>query len=253
MPFTFNSAFSRFFTLMGQNFALFAALGLLGSVLPAVVINYFLFSSLGLTSGSWANNYNLLTTTTWPFVTGAALILWFLNLVCLAFITEVAIVRSVNKPLNVSAVLGHALANAFPIFIVSLIVSILTVLCMLLFIVPGIMFAIASLVAVPARIGQPNLGIWGSVQRSFELTKGHRWTLFALLFVGGLVVSVLSGGVTYSTVFLGTVGTIGPVMVNTVVQAITGLISTVFVAAIYVTLRESQDRLAPDQAANVFE
>lgn len=61
-----------------------------------------------------------------------------------------------------------------------------TVAGALLLVVPGIVFLVAASLAVPAAVvEQP--GVARALRRSFELTRGHRWQVFA----AGLVVVVL--------------------------------------------------------------
>ena len=80
--------------------------------------------------------------------------------------------------------------NCIPVLVITLIVAVLTGLLTILLIIPGIMFMRASYVAIPAYVGQPDLGLWGAVKRSFDLTRGHRWGLGMLI-----VLSLASGAV----------------------------------------------------------
>ncbi len=252
MPFTFSGAFNRFLTLLSRNFALFAGLGLVGAIIPLLALNYFLFTTTGATTQNWFQHYATFKGFDWVFVVVVTLLCWIIGLIYLAFVTEVAILRSVNKPVSFGPVIGHAVNNALPLFMVSLVVMVVYLCGLVLLVVPGLMFIFAAYVAIPARIGEPNLGIWASVKRSFDLTRGHRWTIFALTFVVGLVLGAVYWAVMSLITHAGLPPIVSQMSIN-LFQSIVGLLNHVFVAAIYVSLRESHDRLAPDQAASVFE
>ncbi len=262
MPFTFGSVFSRFFKLIGENFVLFAVLGLLLTVLPAVAANYGLIATLGVTQATWAAKAYQFSADNWAIGGGISLLLWALSLFNLAMITEIAILRAVDKQIDMRAVIIHSLGNILPIFIVSLITTVLGALLMVLLIVPGLMFFIAASVSVPAYVGEKGVGLWGAVKRSFELTRGHRWLIFFLFFVGGIAISIISGATTRATMgpmFLAAQTGQTPtfdmtfVIVQSVVSGVTALLTQIFVAALYVCLRQSKDKTMPETAAAIFE
>jgi hypothetical protein len=68
-----------------------------------------------------------------------------------------------------------------------LVVTIASGAGMLLLLVPGLVFMVAACVAVPAAVVE-RPGVVGAIQRSFDLTRGSRWPLFA---AGGVVLVVL--------------------------------------------------------------
>jgi hypothetical protein len=256
MTFSFSGTINRFFNLLAQNAPLFLVLGLLGSVLPALAINYGLTIFMHVTTDSWAQNWNNFTPTEYAAIAAGLIGICALSLFNLAMITEVAIVRSVGKPVEISKVIGHALSNIIPVLIIGIMVSVVTCLGLILLIIPGIMFAYAAYVAIPARIAEPGAGLWGSVKRSFELTRNHRGTIFLLTLVVGLVMGILSGGMAMSTVYLqkgyvvpDIISQLTPVAFN----SFSSILSNVFIAAIYVCLRESRDKMAPDITAALFD
>ncbi len=266
MPFTFGGVFSRFFKLIGENFGLFISLGLLLTVIPAIATNYAMLTLIGVTQETWVTKAHEFTTQSWLIGVGLSLGMGMLGLFNLAAVTEIAILRSVGKKVKIGSVLAHALGNIIPVFAISLIVSLLTGLCLVLLIIPGIMYALASCVAVPAYIGQPGLGLWGAVQKSYELTRGHRWTIFALGFVGLIALAIIEGAITAPL-------TIGPmmqaiaqgqdaaaepgnlvyIMLNAAINGIGSVLTQIFVVAVYVCLRQSKEKATPDTAASVFE
>ncbi|MFT4076962.1 MAG: hypothetical protein QM647_15655 [Asticcacaulis sp.] len=266
MPFTFGGVFGRFFKLIGENFALFVVLGLLLNIAPVIGANYALLHLVGATQETWTAKAYTFTTQSWAIGIGFTLAVGVLNLFSMAAITEIAILRSVGKKAELGSILAHALGNIVPIFVISLIVGLLTGLCFLLLAIPGIMYAIASCVAVPAYVGQPGVGLMGAVQKSYELTKGHRWSIFALFLVGGIALTAVEGAISapitlapmMQAMTSGSAANVDPnnpayLLVSAVLNGISSLLTQIFVVAIYVCLRQSREKATPDVAAAVFE
>lgn len=256
MTFSFGVVWSRFFKLLGENAVPLALLTLLLVLLPQVIWQFAVYMGFGLTSFNWALHVGALGAGGWVVVFGGLIIVFVLGLVNMCAITEVAIVRAVGKPVQLGEVFGHAFANVLPVFVISVLTALLACLCSLLFLVPGIIFGLAACVAVPSYVGEKGRGLWGSVQRSFELTKGHRWTLFLVFLVAFFALMFLSSIVEFPIVRAVAANPQSPSLMvfamSLIVNAIWTLLSCVFFAAIYVTLRESKDKLSPDQTASIF-
>lgn len=77
-----------------------------------------------------------------------------------------------------------------------LLIELLTFGGFILLIIPGVIVAL-SLMFVYYVYLDYKLGIIGSIKKSFELTKGHRWDLFVLMlsFIGWIVLSIFTFGV----------------------------------------------------------
>lgn len=268
MPaFDIGTVFSRFFRLVGENFAIIAALGLIGVILPSVVVAYGVTSVLGGLIGA-ANPTDaylgMFTGANMGISFGSGLLLFVLNLVILSMITEVTILRAVGKPVDVGTIFGHALRNILPLLAISILVGIMIFCGIIALIIPGIFLALATCVAIPAYVGEPARGITGSISRSFELTKGRRWWLLLIFIVLGIAAMVVSGTISSMTMpFMFTPGTTPDaasmtttmmpyMLVNAAVDGVVRVLGTVLVAAIYVCLRESRERLTPETTAEVF-
>ena len=88
-----------------------------------------------------------------------------------------------------------------------------------------------------------------------KLYAQDRWSLLLIWFVAMLaagVISSVTGGIAgYATL---TGADILPTqLISVATSGILSVLANIFTAAIYVTLRESKDRLSPDSAASVFE
>jgi hypothetical protein len=254
MPvFSFAAVFNRFFRLIGENAVLFILLGLIGTVLPSVALSYGLFAALHLPVGPWSERFADLTTQNVGFIAGGSLFVVVLNLINLSMVTEVAIVRAVGKPARIGEILRHALGNIIPIFLVSLAVALLCGLGLILLVIPCFYWMICTCVAVPARVGEPSLGISGSVMKSFELTRNHRWMLLLIWLVAFIAAAMIDS--VFGLMRFGTdAGSLLPLqLADAALQGFINVLGNVFTAAIYVTLRESRDKLSPDNTASVFE
>lgn len=65
-------------------------------------------------------------------------------------------------------------------FLAHLVISILTALGLLCFIVPGVILYIVWFFTY-AVLAEQQTGFWDAMQRSFDLTEGYRWRLFLLM------------------------------------------------------------------------
>lgn len=260
MPrFDIGVVFGRFFKLIGENFGLFAIIGLIGVVLPAIGGSIVAQNFIGAPA-AWSESFQHLGAPAIAAFAGVGLVAIVINLMTVSAITETAILRAVDKKVDAGALLGSGLRNVLPLFVISVLVAIFIVLGLIVLVIPGIFLALCLCVAVPAYVGQPGLGIWGAVMKSFELTRGNRWWLlligivlfFASMIVGGTLgvamigFAMSSGDVSHAATSL-------PVQIaNAFISGVMRLLSYIFAAATYVTLRESKERLAPANAAEVF-
>ncbi|MGZ3304486.1 MAG: hypothetical protein ACXU8U_01390, partial [Asticcacaulis sp.] len=254
MQFSFSTAFNRFFKLLGSNFVPFALIGIIGLIAPAVALNYAMFTYLGWTRAELAQKMWTMSPENWAWVGGGFVILTLFNLMALSAITEASILRSVDKKVNYGSILGHALLNALPLFIVGFFTTLLVMAGFILLIVPGIIWALCTCVSVPAYVGQRDIGIFGAIGKSFQLTRSHRWALLLLFIVIGLAQMVVGWSFGVASFALpGGVGGTAAVVLSAAINGIDSLIMQIFVAAIYVCLRESKEKLSPTGAAAVFD
>lgn len=256
MPkFDLGTVFSRFFKLVGENAGLFFAIGVIGNIVPAVAVTYAMFATLGLSFQGKAD-FSQFTPDNFGYFGGAGLIIFIMSLVTLSMITEVAILRAVGKTPNLATVLGHGFRNILPIIAISILIFLLLVAGMVLLIVPLFFWAICTCVAVPCYVGEPGRGIFGSISRSFELTKGNRWWLLLIFFVAIVAETIGSSALGAAIPMLAQPGNEAMLMplqlLNAVFSGVLSLLGNIFITAIYVCLRESKEKLSPENAASVF-
>jgi hypothetical protein len=256
MPFTFGNAFDRFFRLLGGNFVPFAIIGLIFTVLPATALVYIEFTYLGISQGdpTWIQKLSTFTPQLWAIAVVGWLAMVLLSLMSVSAITEVAILRSVDKRVDYGAVIGQAFKNAVPLFVVQLLVGLLVGAGFFLLIVPGIIWALCTCVAVPAYVGQTSIGITGAIGKSFQLTRNHRWALLFLFIVMMVIAMVVTGALSAATFALpGGMLALPSILVRGFIGGIVSVFGHVLAASVYVSLRESKEKTSPDVAAAVFE
>jgi len=113
-------------------------------------------------------------------------------------------------------------------FVVIVVSTLGIMLGSLLFVVPGVMLACRWTAAVPALVVE-RTGVLGSLGRSRDLTRNHRWSILGFL----LVIALINGGI-FAVVGLGggaLARTVGGVA-GSAVGALVGLLVNTFVAAL---------------------
>ena len=259
MPrFDIGVVFGRFFKLIGQNFGLFAIIGFIGVVLPGIAASILGQMIIGAPM-VWTEAFRRFDSTAIGAAAGIGLVALVINLMTVSAITETAILRAVDKKVQAGAILGNALRNALPLLVIFILVGIFVTIGFIFLIIPGIFLILCLWVAIPAYVGQPGLGIWGAVMKSFELTRDNRWWLL-LIGIVLIVISMMVNG-TIGVAMIGFAMSSGDVhqvtslpvqIASAFVSGIMRLLGYVFTAALYVTLRESKEKLSPDNAAEVF-
>src|SRR5262245_23105166 len=122
-----------------------------------------------------------------------ALLMVVFGMLSQAVIVHAAFQNMRGRPVQLGEALNIAMQRFFPILGVALLTAILAGLGMLALLVPGFILLIMWFVAIPVCVVEQR-GAWASMQRSAELTKGHRWKIFGmmiLLVIISLVVSPL--------------------------------------------------------------
>jgi hypothetical protein len=165
---------------------------------------------------------------------------------------------------------GECLGTGFRFFLPLLVIGVIFAICcafgFLIFIVPGVLLALAWCVAAPAEVME-RTGIFGSFGRSAELTRNHRGAILglaiALAFAQWIVQTLLS--TVMSVGMGGYAAAAGPSSVAFqnlfVVQTVISLVVvTLFasvgqagVASLYSELRQSKEGVGVEQLAAVFD
>ena len=251
----------RTFASIGRNFGVFALLALLLSGIPALLTGLLLSLAGGGHAGQSTGG---VTDPTTLAVIGVSVI-GFVYLVgaIASFILQAAIIYGTIADLNgrraqFGECLSMGLRNWFWLFLLAIVLIIAEAFGYILFIVPGLMLAVAWMVAVPAQVVE-HTGVFGALSRSAELTRGHRWAIFGLLVIYFIASLVLQGSIIGIIAALAI--SLSPNMSQTATQLVaqpllnvtTSLIGAAGVASIYYELRSSREGIGPEALAAVFD
>ena len=151
----------------------------------------------------------------------------------------------------------------FPLLGMGILVGLGIMVGFLLLVIPGILIALGWSIAAPIMIVEKK-SITDSIGRSWELTKGYkRWIL--LLWIMLIVISaVISGVLGAFTLIAGDPTTVllegasnSYYVINSILsalaQAITTMISTAGVAAVYYEIRQLKEGVGAESLAAVFD
>ena len=179
-----------------------------------------------------------------------------------AFLLQASIVHASIVDLNGGKAsfadsLRVGLSHFLPVLGISILMSIALIFGFMLLIVPGVMMAIAWVVAVPVQVVEKT-GVIQSFGRSAQLTRGSRWSIFGLFFVylllalafmivGGLIFGVLS------VMTGGPEGLVTRAIFSPLLNAVASMIGASGAAAIYYELRSKKEGIGPQELAAVFD
>ncbi|MEO1329960.1 MAG: hypothetical protein AAFW46_09880, partial [Pseudomonadota bacterium] len=170
-----------------------------------------------------------------------------------AMIVRGAYDAKLGRPVRLGAYVGAAVANIFPIVVLTLVVTLLASVAMLALVVPGLyvyaMFAVVVPAIVIERAG------FGALSRSIALTKEYRWPVLGAFLLLVVILIAFSVGVTFALVplLLETAGPFAALGVTAVMNGVFGALSSVFYSMVYARLREIKEGAGVDQLAAVFD
>jgi hypothetical protein len=143
----------------------------------------------------------------------------------------------------------------------------LTFLLIIILMVPPLIFYLMWFVATPACVVE-RLNPFGSMGRSRELTKGHRWKIFGLMLVILIPALIVAGVITAVMARMGigvnlrigiffdlnrTLNTVAAQVVSMIWSAIWTAFYAILVAVAYHDLRVTKEGVDTEQIAAVFE
>ncbi len=190
------------------------------------------------------------------FVGGAAVTV-VLSVVQVGAVTYCTVRHLHGERATVGRMLSAGLRRGLPVVGTGLVVSIVAGAGTLLLVVPGVMFMVAACVAVPAAVVE-RPGIMGALRRSFDLTRGYRWPLFATGGVVMVVLWILQLGTqlafTVASVALPRgQSTLLPLLGSQIGNALFSVIPAVAIAVCYHDLRLAKEGVDTAELARVFE
>ena len=233
---------SRGFQTIANQFAVFATLAILLAGVPAVV--------MGLFSTTAATPAAAFATILSPWFWGTFLITILFSFILQAALVRASILDLRSEPVELGPILLESLSLVLPMIGMTFVMGIAVIFGMILLIVPGIILFCMWIVAVPVLVGERR-GVFGSLERSAELTKGSRWWIFLLLIlyvVAGAIVSALSG---FAGIATGD-SSVASLIVNLLVTSVTGMVASAMVASLYIELRALKEGAGAGGLAEIF-
>ncbi|WP_427791682.1 hypothetical protein [Brevundimonas diminuta] len=179
------------------------------------------------------------------------------------FMLQGMVVKTAVNSFNGKAMTpGEAMETAVRMFLpllgLSIVAGIGTSLAFLLLIVPGIIVAIMWSVAAPAVVIEKR-GVFESLQRSRDLTRGYRWHVFGLMVIYVIlswIIGAAVGGISLATggsFMEGSAITWVNVVSSVIINVLSGVVASAGVGALYYELRTVKEGAGPEALAAIFD
>lgn len=187
---------------------------------------------------------------------------WVLNLVGVFLLQGMVVKAAVNgfngKPTSFGQAFDVGVKMFLPLLGLAIVAGLATGLGYILLLVPGLILSVLWSVAAPAVVVEKR-GVFESLQRSRDLTRGHRWSVFGLLVlyaVASWLIGMLIGGLSVATggsFMAGTPNIWVTLLAGPVVSVLSSVIASAGVAALYYELRTAKEGAGPEVLASVFD
>lgn len=186
---------------------------------------------------------------------------WALSIVITALtqaaLTRATVAQSEGRRASFGESLSAAVHVLIPAVFLALVIGFAVVIGLVLLVVPGVILYIMWSVATPALV-EERRGVFGSLARSRELTKGARWRIFGVLLVLLVIYWLFSAIVGFGALASGASldAPQGMSIAMLISSAILGLLMNllwgVVQASLYVELRDARDGPAADRLEEIF-
>ena len=250
-PFHVWTCLGRALSVLGRNFVPFYALAILITVLPEIYTQVFGLASVD------PKNYAFRSAEMW-ILDG---IVWLAGIVLLNLLSAAIVFGTTQELRGRHAAIGECVRRGLslivPTFLAAIVVTIVAGAGFLLLIIPGIILLMMYWLVIPVVVME-RPGVFASLKRSAQLTKGVRWKLLGTILVPVAVAAVI-GFVASQVTGLGfaftapqhgsTVGIVVSFLINTLASAYYAVVN----AVAYYDIRQSKEFVEIDQIAAVFD
>jgi hypothetical protein len=241
----FGTVFERSFSIMMRNFAPLLLLGAIAALPYIAIYAAQADNTIGVPGAKPVFAPRDL------IVFGLSLIAAFvLKPVCQAIILFGAFQDMLGRDFPIGESLRKGLARILPIFGMLIVAGLGILIGVMLLVIPGYMLMIAWYVALPVVVVE-RLGPVASLRRSAELTKGHRWKIFGIIIVIGIVAGIV--GAVVNTIALmfhnHAVHTVIQYLLQALLIAFEGVVGVV----LYHDLRAAKEGINTERIAAVFD
>ena len=228
--FSIGGAISRSIGIWGRNLPFFFAVSLVAYV-PMLLI-----APAVPTSGSG-----------WGLWLVGFLLSIMLSYVVTGLMTYSVLEQLRGKTPSAAQSISFGMSRAGPLLAAAIFTGILIAGAGLLLIIPGIILAVRWALVAPVVIAEKDVD---PRARSAELTAGHRWALFGLLFLVGISSGVLGG--LAGLVFGRASGLVSQLLGQVIPNALVLSFSAVLYGVIYYQLRSEKEGVDIEQLTAVF-
>jgi len=249
----------RTFSVIGNNFLVFALLSLIATI-PSAALTW-------AEPPPSAEFFDVNTI----MLTAATVLVYVISM----FILQAALVHGTIADLNgqrasFADCLSTGLKHFVPLLLIAIVYFFVVFVGLLFFIVAGVIIAVMLSVAVPVRVVE-HTRVLASLDRSHDLTNGHRWAIFGLFvayFIAQLVVETVVSMIVVSILGAGFMAAPTPeaavaaaaaanswptILATALAQMITAVLSATGTASIYYELRQIKEGIGPEALAAVFD
>jgi hypothetical protein len=175
------------------------------------------------------------------------------------FVVRSSILHMSGRDPDFAGSVVAALKLFLPMLGIAIVSGIVIMIGFLLLIVPGVMLYIILIVSVPALV-EERRGVFGSMRRSRDLTRGSRWLILLLVilfYVASIIVSILFNTVAGVSMFGVAAGNMPDPRIAGLAaglsSSLTGVFVAVMLASLYVELRTVKEGETTDTLAGIFE
>jgi hypothetical protein len=271
--FRVGRVFDQSFLVYSQNFLTFSLTGLITSAPPLLLL---------ANSGAWSFAADTIPARDFAVST---LMTFVLSLLCQAILVHGAFQYLRGQHVNLSESLRIAFRRSIPVFglatlvmlgVLGVIIAFAAVMSAgifyffagigpdassglsLLFTLPLLLIAfvliamlvVQSCVVIPICMVE-RFNPWKCLKRSYQLTKGNRWKIFAILFMVLFASQVIDG--VLEAVVMESVGRAGWLVVSLIWSTVWVVFFSIVVVVTYAELRRAKEGISVDKIAAVFD
>lgn len=168
------------------------------------------------------------------------------------FVISIALAGLAGEGYDTRGIFARSLRQLPAAIVVAILTTIGVVAGLVVLVVPGIVVATLWMLAVPV-IAAENTGPIAALSRSVQLSAGARWRMLLLLMIAGagwLLASIVTAVLTSAVQQVA--GEIGGLLVNALIDSLTGVLAPMGLAALYHEVRIGKEGVAGRELDAVF-
>ena len=239
--FRVGSVLGRGFSILFSNIVPFGLLSLLVN-LPIIIIPFaFINQSTTGEIDSLASAVGVLLTLTLYFL---------LDFLVTAALTYGTFQELRGRRASIGDCIGRGLSLIFPILGVAIVSGLATMAGFIALVIPGFIVMTMLWVVIPVALLE-NLGVFASLKRSAELTKGYRWGVFGIIILVGIIQNVVAK---IGEMVLGEIDSmVTAELIALLPEAFFTALWAVVIAVGYHDLRVTKEGIGAEEIAAVFD